>query len=140
MADVKWIKMDVTLPDNRKIKRIRKLPGGNDIVLLWVFLLARAGESNQNGALFYTSDLPYTEEDLADDLISFSKLGSFDKAIKSLGNSYISKIMADVELKMKMVTTGVFIIVVSLILMFYSSGYDVQNGITDKMSSSTLAD
>lgn len=67
MADVKWIKMDVTLPDNRKIKRIRKLPGGNDIVLLWVFLLARAGESNQNGALFYTSDIPYTEEDLSDD-------------------------------------------------------------------------
>ena len=67
MADVKWIKMDVTLPDNRKIKRIRKLPGGNDIVLLWVFLLARAGESTQNGALFYTSDIPYTEEDLSDD-------------------------------------------------------------------------
>ncbi len=77
MADVKWIKMDVTLPDNRKIKRIRKLPGGNDIVLLWVFLLARAGESNQNGALFYTSDLPYTEEDLADDFdftIDFVKI------------------------------------------------------------------
>jgi len=77
MADVKWIKMDVTLPDNRKIKRIRKLPGGNDIVLLWVFLLARAGESNQNGALFYTSDIPYTEEDLADDFdftIDFVKI------------------------------------------------------------------
>lgn len=54
MADIKWIKLDVGMPDNRKIKRIRKLPDGNNIILFWVFLLARAGETNQRGALFFT--------------------------------------------------------------------------------------
>lgn len=67
MADIKWIKLDVSIPDNRKIKRIRKLPDGNNIILFWVFLLARAGETNQRGALFFTDSVPYTEEDLAAD-------------------------------------------------------------------------
>lgn len=67
MADIKWIKLDVTLPDNRKIKRIRKLPDGDKVILFWVFLLSRAGESNQGGGLFFTDSVPYTEEELAAD-------------------------------------------------------------------------
>ena len=67
MADIKWIKLDVGFPDNRKIKRIRKLPDGDKIILFWVFLLARAGETNQSGALFFTANVPYTEEDFAAD-------------------------------------------------------------------------
>ncbi|TWK08618.1 hypothetical protein CHCC20442_4331 [Bacillus licheniformis] len=67
MAEVKWIKLDVGLPDNKKIKRIRKLPDGNNVILFWVFLLSRAGESNQKGGLFFTENVPYTEEDLAAD-------------------------------------------------------------------------
>lgn len=67
MAEVKWIKLDVALPDNKKIKRIRKLPDGNNVILFWVFLLSRAGESNQKGGLFFTENVPYTEEDLAAD-------------------------------------------------------------------------
>lgn len=67
MADIKWIKVSVSLPDNRKIKRIRKMPDGNNIILFWVFLLARAGESNQQGGIFFTDEVPYTEDDLAAD-------------------------------------------------------------------------
>lgn len=67
MAEVKWIKLDVSIPDNKKIKRIRKMPDGNNIVLFWVFLLSRAGESNQKGGLFFTENVPYTEDDLAAD-------------------------------------------------------------------------
>jgi len=67
MAEVKWIKLSVSIPDNKKIKRIRKMPDGNNIVLFWVFLLARAGESNQKGGLFFTENVPYTDEDLAAD-------------------------------------------------------------------------
>lgn len=67
MADVKWVKLAVDLPDNRKIKRIRKLPDGDKVILFWVFLIARAGEANQGGALFFTDSVPYTEEELAAD-------------------------------------------------------------------------
>ncbi|OFL87290.1 phage replisome organizer N-terminal domain-containing protein [Enterococcus sp. HMSC072H05] len=67
MADINWIKLSTGLPDNRKIKRIRKLPDGDNVILFWVFLLARAGESNKSGGVFLTDTLPYTPEDLAAD-------------------------------------------------------------------------
>lgn len=35
--------------------------------MFWVFLLARAGESNQSGGIFLTDTMPYQEEDLAAD-------------------------------------------------------------------------
>lgn len=67
LAEISWIKLSTGLPDNKKIKRIRKLPDGDKVILMWVFLLARAGESNQAGGLFLTETLPYSEEDLAAD-------------------------------------------------------------------------
>lgn len=67
MADMKWIKLATDIPDNMKIKRIRRLPDGNNVILFWVFLLARAGDSNAKGGLFISDRLPYTVEDLADD-------------------------------------------------------------------------
>ena len=35
MAEVKWIKITTDMFDNRKIKHLRKLPDGNNIVLIW---------------------------------------------------------------------------------------------------------
>lgn len=67
MAEISWIKLSTGLPDNKKIKRIRKLPEGDKVILFWVFLLARAGESNQSGGIFLTDTMPYQEEDLAAD-------------------------------------------------------------------------
>ncbi|WP_075201855.1 phage replisome organizer N-terminal domain-containing protein [Floricoccus tropicus] len=67
MAEISWIKLATNLPDNKKIKRIRKLPDGDKVILFWVFLLARAGESNKSGGLFMTDTLPYEVEDLAAD-------------------------------------------------------------------------
>lgn len=67
MSEISWIKLSTGLPDNKKIKRIRKLPEGDKVILFWVFLLARAGESNQSGGIFLTDTMPYQEEDLAAD-------------------------------------------------------------------------
>lgn len=67
VADISWIKLSTGLPDNKKIKRIRKLPDGDKVILFWVFLLARAGESNKSGGLFFTESMPYSEEDLSAD-------------------------------------------------------------------------
>ena len=68
MADVKWIKIYTNMISNKKVKRIRKFPEGNNIILIWVFLLALAGESNSNGALFLTDIIPYKPDDLAIEL------------------------------------------------------------------------
>ena len=65
MADVKWIKIYTDMVSNKKIKRIRTLPEGNNIVLIWVLLLAQAGESNKSGALYLTDTLAFRPEDLA---------------------------------------------------------------------------
>lgn len=67
MAEISWIKLATDIPDHRKIKRIRKMPDGNNIILFWVFLLARAGESNHSGGLYMTDTLPYSVEDLSAD-------------------------------------------------------------------------
>lgn len=68
MADVKWIKITTDMFDNRKIKRLRKLPDGNNIVLIWVMLLTMAGRCNSNGMIFLTENIPYTPKMLADEL------------------------------------------------------------------------
>lgn len=68
MADVKWIKINVDMFDNRKIKHLRKLPDGNAIVLIWVMLLTLAGRCNAGGMVFLTETIPYTPEMLADEL------------------------------------------------------------------------
>lgn len=67
MADVKWIKLATGLPDNRKIKQIRKLPDGNTIALMWIFLMCLAGETNDDGMVYFTPEIPYTDEMLADE-------------------------------------------------------------------------
>ena len=67
MAEAKWIKLAINLSDHRKIKRIRKMPDGDSLVLFWVFLLTRAGESNRSGGLYLTEGLAYSAEDLAAD-------------------------------------------------------------------------
>lgn len=66
MADVKWIKMATGLPDNRKIKQIRKLPDGDTIALMWVFMMCLAGEVNEDGMVYFTPEVPYTDEMLAE--------------------------------------------------------------------------
>lgn len=66
MADVKWIKLATGLPDNKKIKQIRKLPDGNAIALMWVFLMCLAGDTNDEGMVYFTPEIPYTDEMLAD--------------------------------------------------------------------------
>lgn len=68
MADVEWIKITTDMFDNRKIKYLRTLPEGNNIVLIWVMLLTMAGRCNSGGMIFLTENIPYTTKILADEL------------------------------------------------------------------------
>lgn len=77
MNDVKWIKITTDMFDNRKIKHIRKLPEGNNIVLIWVMLLTMAGRCNAGGMIFLTENIPYTIKMLADEL-------DFDESVITL--------------------------------------------------------
>lgn len=66
--DVKWIKITTDMFDNRKIRHLRRLPDGNNIVLIWVMLLTMAGRCNAGGMIFLTENIPYTPKMLADEL------------------------------------------------------------------------
>ena len=68
MAEIKWVKLNIDMFDNRKIKHLRKLPDGNNIVLIWVMLLTMAGRCNAGGMIFLTENIPYTPKMLADEL------------------------------------------------------------------------
>lgn len=68
MADVKWIRLSIDMFDNRKIKYLRSLPEGNNIILIWVALLTIAGRCNSGGMIFLTENIAYTTKMLADEL------------------------------------------------------------------------
>ena len=68
MAEIKWVKITTDMFDNRKIKHLRRLPEGNNIVLIWVMLLTMAGRCNSSGMIFLTENIPYTPKMLADEL------------------------------------------------------------------------
>ena len=68
MGEVQWIKLYIDMFDKRKIKKLRRLPAGNELLLIWIMLLATAGKCNAGGMIYITETVPFTEEDLADEL------------------------------------------------------------------------
>lgn len=68
MSGISWIKIDVGMFENRKIRYLRKQPEGDSIVLIWIMLLTLAGRCNAGGAIFLTETVPYTPQMLADEL------------------------------------------------------------------------
>lgn len=65
MADVKWIKIAANIFDNRKIRMIESLPDGDSIIVIWVKLLCLAGNINDCGMIYFTKDIPYTDQMLS---------------------------------------------------------------------------
>lgn len=65
MNEVKWIKIDTSIFDNRKIKLIRALPEGDSLVVVWLQLMCLAGTVNDYGRIYLTDEIPYTDEMLA---------------------------------------------------------------------------
>lgn len=68
MSEVSWIKIYIDWYDSRKIKYLRNLPKGNEYALLWIMVLSLAGKANNDGKLSITDSLPYTLEDLPNEL------------------------------------------------------------------------
>lgn len=70
MSEIKWIKIATNIFSDEKVKMIKSLPGGRDILLIWFQLLSLAGRTNNLGVIYLTPNVPYTEEMLA---ISFDE-------------------------------------------------------------------
>lgn len=120
MSELSWVKLSLDLFDNRKIKYIRKLPEGNNIMIIWIYLLTLAGKCNSGGMIFLTEDIPLDENMLADltdfdvnivriALATFDKLnmiqwtGDNDEFIKVAGWSEYQSVDRLAEIKEKIV-------------------------------------
>ena len=84
MTKVSWIRLEIDMLNNKKIRHIRKLPEGNNIVLIWMMLLTMAGRCNSNGIIFLTENIPYTNKMLADEL-------DFDESVIELALTILEK-------------------------------------------------
>ena len=65
MADVKWIKLAADIFDNRKIRQIEHMPEGDALIVVWLKLLVLAGNVNDGGLVYFTREIPYTDQLLA---------------------------------------------------------------------------
>lgn len=65
MANVQWIKITTDIFDNRKIKQIENMPDGDALVVIWLKLLILAGNINDGGCVYFTKDIPFTDQLLA---------------------------------------------------------------------------
>lgn len=65
MTEIKWIKITTDIFDNQKIQQIESLENGDAIIVIWLKLLTLAGKVNDDGMIYLTTELPYTEEMLA---------------------------------------------------------------------------
>lgn len=65
MAEVKWIKMATGIFDNKKIRMIESMPEGDAIIVIWFKLLMLAGQVNDGGFVYFTRDIPFTDQMLS---------------------------------------------------------------------------
>lgn len=65
MAEVKWIKIITDIFDDEKIRLIETLPDSDTVLIIWFKLLTMAGRCNDNGIIYLTRDIPYSEEMLS---------------------------------------------------------------------------
>ena len=65
MSEVKWIKIATGIFDNKKIRIIETMPDGDSIIVIWFKILMLAGNINDNGYVYFTKDIPYTDQMLA---------------------------------------------------------------------------
>jgi predicted phage replisome organizer len=66
--NLSFIKLDINILDDQKIKLIRDMPGGNDMIVMWLGLLCIAMKSGRPGVLEVGDGIPYTTEWLASTL------------------------------------------------------------------------
>lgn len=65
MSEVKWIKIVTNIFDNKKIRIIESMPEGDSLIVVWLKLLILAGDVNDGGYVYFTKDIPYTDQMLS---------------------------------------------------------------------------
>jgi len=62
-----FLKLDINILDDQKIKIIRKYPAGDSLFIFWIGLLCMAMKSETAGYVYVTKGVPYEPQQLADE-------------------------------------------------------------------------
>ncbi len=65
MSSVKWIKINVDMFDDEKIKLVQAMPEGDSLLIIWIKLITLAGKTNDGGYIYINENMPYTDEMLS---------------------------------------------------------------------------
>jgi predicted phage replisome organizer/uncharacterized phage protein (TIGR02220 family) len=65
MSEIKWIKINTNIFDNKKIKLIDLMPESDAIFRIWIHLLVLAANTNNNGMIYLSENISYTIEMLS---------------------------------------------------------------------------
>ena len=93
MAEISWIKLSVNYPKDDKVAVIRGMPDGYTILFIWTQLMCRAGEINDDGAVYLTESVMYSPETLASAL--GHSTGTISRALSVLGSLDMVEIHED---------------------------------------------
>ena len=95
MSAIKWIKLNVDMFDDEKIKIVQAMPEGDSLLIVWIKLITLAGKVNDGGYVYVNDNMAYTDEMLATimnkpvniihlALSTFSKLGMIENDEKGI--------------------------------------------------------
>ena len=62
---IRWLKLDVNILSDEKIRIIRSMPGGSDFFVLWIGILCVAMKSPNPGTLQISEGIRYDEDMLS---------------------------------------------------------------------------
>lgn len=97
MAEMKWIKLAINMPEDEKIKLIDDIPERDTIHYIWIRILLLGGKLNANGEIFLSDGKPLTAKMLA---ILFSRpLEDIKLALKVLSRFGMIEIAANKVIK-----------------------------------------
>ena len=66
--NLSFIKLDINIMNDSKIKFIRKMPDGDKIMVLWIGILCLAMKANEPGIVEIGDGIPFTAETLSTEL------------------------------------------------------------------------
>lgn len=70
MGEVAWVKLSAATFEDEKLEMVEGMPEGDALLLMWIKLICLARKTNDQGLIYITADIPYTEDMLA---IKFKK-------------------------------------------------------------------
>lgn len=93
MGNVDWIKITTNMFEDEKIRSIRIYENRDAIYCIWIRLLLQAGKLNEDGLVFLSKNMPYSNEMLA--CVFDTTLENIKSALKVLSDLGMIKILED---------------------------------------------